>query len=144
MTERVVGYAPGVYDLFHIGHLNLLRSASDHCDHLIAGVLSDELATKNKGLAPVVPFVERREIVGSIGIVGEAVAEDLPHKLDMWERLRFDVIVKGDDWKGTDKGDKLEADFATVGVRVVYVPYTPTTSTTILRRTLRRAEDGLA
>lgn len=138
MADRRVGYAPGVYDLFHIGHLNLLRNAREACDHLIAGVVSDELAMRVKGIAPVVPESERVDIVGSIRCVDEAVLEDVPHKLAMWERLRFDVIVKGDDWKGTDRGDKLEADFAAVGVQVVYVPYTARTSSTLLREVLRR------
>ncbi|HKY15326.1 MAG TPA: adenylyltransferase/cytidyltransferase family protein, partial [Microthrixaceae bacterium] len=111
MGERRVGYAPGVYDLFHVGHLNMLRNASAACDHLIAGVVSDELAHRNKGTTPVIPLEERLEIVGAIRFVDEAVEEDVPHKLEMWERLRFDVIIKGDDWKGTDRGDKLESDF---------------------------------
>ncbi|MDE0803518.1 MAG: adenylyltransferase/cytidyltransferase family protein [Acidimicrobiales bacterium] len=143
MSERIVGYAPGVYDLFHIGHLNLLRSAKEHCTYLIAGVLSDERAFRNKGLDPVVPFDERYAIVSCIDYVDEAVVEDVPHKLDVWERHRFDVIIKGDDWKGTDRGDKLEQDFASVGVTVAYVPYTPTTSTTLLRRTLARGPQQL-
>lgn len=139
-----IGYAPGVYDLFHIGHLNMLRQASEVCDHLIAGVLTDDLTERNKGLRPAVPFEERIAIVSSIKYVDQAVAEDVPHKLEMWERLRFDVIIKGDDWKGTDRGDKLESDFAEVGVRVAYVSYTKTTSSTLLRQMLQRAIDGVA
>ena len=143
MAARRVGYAPGVYDLFHIGHLNVLRNSRQFCDHLIAGVVSDEMAQRNKGNRPVVPLEERLEIVGSIRYVDEAVVEDVPHKLEMWERLRFDVIIKGDDWKGTDKGDKLESDFAAVGVDVAYLPYTQRTSSTMLRRLLERELDGL-
>ena len=142
MGDRRVGYVPGVYDLFHIGHVNVLRNAREFCDHLIAGVVSDELAMRNKGIRPVVPLEERLEIVGSIRYVDEAVTEDVLHKLEMWERLRFDVIVKGDDWKGTDRGDKLESDFAAVGVEVAYVPYTKRTSSTMLRRLLERELDG--
>jgi glycerol-3-phosphate cytidylyltransferase len=141
MQGRKVGYAPGVYDLFHIGHLNVLRNSRQFCDHLIAGVVSDDLAQRVKGLRPVVPLEERLEIVQAIRYVDEAVVEDLPHKLEMWERLRFDVIIKGDDWKGTDKGDKLEADFAAVGVEVAYLPYTQRTSSTMLRRMLERELD---
>lgn len=144
MAGRRIAYAPGVYDLFHIGHLNVLRNAKERCDHLIAGVVTDELALRVKGLQPVVPLDERLAIVASIRYVDEAVAEDLPHKLDMWERLRFNAIIKGDDWKGTDRGDKLEADFAAVGVEVVYVPYTKQTSSSMLRRVLQREIDGLS
>jgi glycerol-3-phosphate cytidylyltransferase len=133
---RVIGYAPGAYDLFHIGHLNLLRHAAEHCDHLIAGVVSDELVTRVKGKAPIVPLTERLAIVQGIRYVDEAVEEDVPEKLEMWERLRFDVIIKGDDWRGTPKGDKLERDFAAVGVEVVYLPYTAHTSSTMLRQVL--------
>jgi glycerol-3-phosphate cytidylyltransferase len=143
MGGRRVGYAPGVYDLFHVGHLNVLRRARQFCDHLIAGVLTDELAQRAKGTWPVVPLAERLAIVGSVRFVDEAVAEDLPHKLDMWERLRFDVIIKGGDWKGTERGDRLEADLARVGAEVVYVPYTITTSSTLLRRALERSSPGV-
>lgn len=142
MTERRVGYAPGVFDLFHIGHLNLLRNAREFCDYLIAGVVSDEVAARSKGLKPIVPTEERLEIVRAIRYVDEAVVEDVTHKLEMWERLHFDVIIKGDDWKGTDKGDKLESDFAKVGVEVAYLPYTKRTSSTMLRRILERSLDG--
>jgi glycerol-3-phosphate cytidylyltransferase len=143
MDSRVVGYAPGVYDLFHIGHLNVLRNARQFCDHLIAGVLTDEMAQRGKGNVPIVPEDERLAIVGSIRFVDEAVAEDVPHKMEMWDRLKFDVVIKGDDWKGTDRGDKLESDFAAVGVRVAYLPYTKHTSSTMLRQVLRRELDGL-
>jgi len=142
MADRRVGYAPGVFDLFHIGHLNLLRNAADACDHLVAGVVTDEQAMRAKGIRPVVPLDERLAIVESIRFVDEAVPEDTPHKMDMWERLHFDTIIKGDDWKGTDRGDKLESDFAAVGVDVVYVPYTVQTSSTMLRRVMQRGLDA--
>jgi glycerol-3-phosphate cytidylyltransferase len=135
-TKPRVGYAPGVYDLFHVGHLRLLARAREHCDHLIAGVVSDELAAGVKGRAPVVPLAERLEIVRHIRFVDEAVPEVLPEKLDTWRQVGFDVIFKGDDWRGTPKGDKLERDFASVGVEVFYLPYTVHTSSTLLRRAL--------
>jgi glycerol-3-phosphate cytidylyltransferase len=144
MGGRRVGYAPGVYDLFHVGHLNMLRNARRFCDHLIAGVLTDEKAAGAKGAVPVVPLEERLDIVGSIRFVDQAVAEDVPTKLEMWERLRFDVIVKGDDWRGTPRGDRLEADFGRVGVEVAYVPYTVRTSSTMLRQVLLREIDDIA
>ena len=130
------GYVPGVYDMFHIGHLNILRNARLHCDHLIAGVVSDEMAELAKGRRPVVPMVERLEIVGSIRYVDEVAAELVPDKLEMWERLRFDVLIKGDDWRGTARGTAREAKMASVGVEVAYLPYTAHTSSTLLRRVL--------
>jgi glycerol-3-phosphate cytidylyltransferase len=135
-----IGYAPGAYDLFHIGHLNILRHARSHCDYLIAGVVSDEMLELTKGMQPVIPLAERLEIVSHISFVDRAVAEVVPDKLDTWKDLRFDVIFKGDDWRGTPKGERLESDFATVGVEVVYFPYTVHTSSTKLREALDKLE----
>lgn len=134
--QRRVGYAPGVYDMFHIGHLNVLRRAKEHCDYLIAGVVSDEMCALAKGQPPVVPEQERLEIVQHISYVDEAVLEVVPSKLDTWRQVGFDMIFKGDDWRGTAKGHQLERDFAAVGVEVVYFPYTVHTSSTLLRRAL--------
>lgn len=134
--SRVVGYAPGAYDLFHIGHLNILKHAKSQCDYLVAGVVSDEMCLLTKGKAPVVPLDERLAIVGAISYVDEAVAEVVRDKTETWKSVQFDVIFKGDDWRGTPKGDKLEADFAKLGVEVVYFPYTMHTSSTMLRRHL--------
>ncbi len=136
MSRHTVGYAPGVYDLFHVGHLNILRHARSRCDYLVAGVVSDEMASFAKGRAPVIPLVERLEIVRSIRYVDAAFVETVPEKLDTWQQVRFDVLFKGDDWRGTAKGEKLERDFATVGVEVVYFPYTVHTSSTQLRAAL--------
>jgi glycerol-3-phosphate cytidylyltransferase len=136
MTQQRIGYAPGVYDMFHVGHLNILRNARLACDYLIAGVVSDEMSERAKGKAPVIPLAERLEIVRHVKFVDEAVEEDVPTKLEMWERLHFDVIIKGDDWRGTSKGDRLERDFAAVGVEVFYLPYTVHTSSTMLRQAL--------
>jgi glycerol-3-phosphate cytidylyltransferase len=134
--SRVVGYAPGAYDLFHIGHLNILKHAKSQCDYLIAGVVSDEMCLLTKGKLPVVPLDERLAIVGAISYVDEAIAEVVRDKTETWKSVHFDVIFKGDDWRGTPKGDKLEADFAKLGVEVVYFPYTMHTSSTMLRRHL--------
>jgi len=131
-----IGYAPGVYDLFHVGHLNILRHAKGQCDYLIAGVVSDEMSELTKGRRPVIPLAERLEIVSHISFVDRAVAEVVPDKLDTWESVRFNVLFKGDDWRGTAKGLKLETDFAAVGVEVVYFPYTMHTSSSLLRRVL--------
>lgn len=135
MIQRV-GYAAGAYDLFHIGHLNILKHAKSQCDWLIAGVVSDELCEATKGQRPVVPLDERLAIVQSVKYVDAAVAEVLPDKLATWEQLKFDIFFKGDDWRGTARGRDLERRFARVGVEVVYFPYTAHTSSTQLRLAL--------
>lgn len=137
-----IGYAAGAFDLFHVGHLNILKHAKSECDFLIAGVVSDELLLKRKGVAPVIPLTERMEIVGNIRYVDRVVPESLPTKMDMWRELRFNVFFKGDDWRGTPEGNRLEHQFAEVGVEVVYFPYTVTTSSTSLRRALDLLEAG--
>ena len=131
-----VGYAAGAFDLFHVGHLNLLRQARASCDWLIAGVVSDEMLLQTKGALPVVPLAERLEIVSHIDFVDRAHAETVPDKLDTWREVRFDVFFKGDDWRGTERGMRLEREFAEVGVSVEYFPYTVHTSSTTLRRAL--------
>lgn len=137
----VVGYVPGVFDMFHVGHLNILRLARAHCDHLIAGVVSDEKAWAAKGRYPVVPLVERMEVVKHCRLVDEVVAEVVPSKVDVWHNLGFHIIFKGDDWQGTPKGERLEAEFGELGVRVVYFPYTVHTSSTLLRRALEAGSE---
>ena len=136
----VIGYAPGAYDLFHIGHLNILKHAAAHCDRLIAGVVADEVLLQTKGRLPVVPLAERMEIVRSIRCVDDVHAEVVPDKLDTWREVGFDVLFKGDDWRGTPKGIALERDFAAVGVEIRYFPYTMHTSSTALRRALAALE----
>ena len=135
MSKRV-GYAGGAFDLFHVGHLNILKHARSQCDYLIAGVVSDELLELTKGRPPIVPLAERLEIVRHISFVDEAVAETRLDKLDTWRAVGFDIYFKGDDWKGTERGLRLEREFAAVGVELVYFPYTMSTSSTSLRRAL--------
>ncbi|THG30790.1 adenylyltransferase/cytidyltransferase family protein [Naasia lichenicola] len=143
-----IGYAAGAFDLFHVGHLNILKHAKSACDYLVAGVVSDEMLLETKGIVPVIPLSERLEIVSHISYVDEARAEVVPNKLDTWRDVGFDIFFKGDDWRGTDKGLKLEREFAEVGVEVVYFPYTMSTSSTQLRRALaaitENADRGLA
>lgn len=135
-----VGYAPGVFDMFHVGHLNILRRAGLLCDYLIAGVLTDTRALDRKGRWPTVPEQERLEIVASMRFVDEAILETQADRLAVWEAVRFDAIYKGDDWKGTEKGRQLEQQLEPVGVKVIYLPYTQHTSTTLLRAAVNRAE----
>ena len=132
----VIGYAPGVYDMFHIGHLNILRRAGEHCDFLIAGVVEDDVVTRIKGRPPVVPHHERMEVVQAIGLVDQVVSDWSSDKFEMWKQLHYDVLFKGDDWKGTEKGIRLEKLLGEVGASVHYFPYTASTSSTDLRRLL--------
>ena len=135
-----IGYTTGVYDLFHIGHLNLLRRAKAMCDYLIVGVTVDELV-EYKHKRSVIPFEERIEIVRSIRYVDEAVPQISMDKMAAWEAYRFDVMFVGDDWKNTDKWNQLEIDMAEKGVDIVYFPYTKSTSSTLLNQTLLRLRD---
>ena len=134
--NSIVGYAPGAYDLFHVGHLNILKHARSRCDHLIAGVISDEMYRLVRGTDPFVPLAERIEIVRHVAFVDEVHEETVPDKVDTWRLLGFHRIFKGDDWRGTPRGKKLESDFARVGVEVVYFPYTVHTSSSMLREAL--------
>jgi glycerol-3-phosphate cytidylyltransferase len=138
-----IGYAPGCFDLFHIGHLNLLRQAKAQCDFLIAGVVADEVLIAHKGVIPVVPLAERLEIVRNVRYVDAAFPAMTADKLEIWRTLQFDVVFKGDDWHGTKKGERLERDFKAVGVEVVYFPYTTSNSSSALRQKLR-AIDAVA
>lgn len=135
MTDRI-GYAAGAFDLFHVGHLNLLRHARERCDTLVAGVVSDEMLRQVKGVEPVVPTDERVQIVAAIRWVDRVHVETVPDKLDVWREVRFTHFFKGDDWRGTEKGKRLERELGAVGVEVVYFPYTMHTSSTALRRAL--------
>jgi glycerol-3-phosphate cytidylyltransferase len=135
-----IGYAPGAFDLFHIGHLNLLRRAKEQCDFLIAGVVADEVLIQHKEVTLVIPLSERLEIVRNVRFVDMAHAAMTNDKTEIWKELRFNVLFKGNDWQGTEKGNWLERDFAALGVDVVYFPYTQATSSSALRRTLRNID----
>ncbi|MGV3524467.1 MAG: adenylyltransferase/cytidyltransferase family protein [Candidatus Sericytochromatia bacterium] len=139
----IVGYTSGVFDLFHIGHLNMLRNASSLCDKLIVGVSSDDLvAYKNKHA--VIPFQERLEIVRSIKYVSAVVPQYDLDKFTMWQKLKFDVMFVGDDWFGTPSWQELDAQFQAVGVKIIYYPYTLGTSSTLLNEVLEKLRDEKA
>lgn len=128
-----VGYTTGVFDLFHIGHLNILRQAKENCDYLIVGVTTDEEALRVKKKSPIICFDERKEIVKSIIYVDKVVPEHNTDKLVAWEEYRFDIIFKGSDWKGSPTWIRYEKEFLKLGVEICYFPYTDGTSSTILR-----------
>jgi glycerol-3-phosphate cytidylyltransferase len=134
--KTITGYTSGVYDLFHVGHLNLIKNAKGLCDKLIVGVTSDELVSyKNK--KSVIGHAERMEIVRSIKYVDAVVPQNDMDKFKMWERLKFDVMFVGDDWFESDKWKDLDEIFKSVGVKIIYFPYTKGTSSTLINNTLK-------
>lgn len=132
-----VGYTTGVFDMFHIGHLNLLKRAKEQCDFLIVGVTTDQLVAY-KGAEAIISQTERLQIVDAIKYVDKTVSQESMNKMEAWKRHQFDVMFVGSDWKGTEKWNKYESEFAEVGVDIVYFPYTKTTSSTKLRDTLAK------
>lgn len=135
--DKIIGYTTGVFDLFHIGHLNILRNAKENCDYLIVGVTVDELVAY-KGKQSVIPFEERAQIVEAIKYVDKVVPQENMDKMAAWKEHKFDKMFVGSDWKGTDIWDKFEEDFAKIGVQIQYFPYTKSTSSTDLKRVLNQ------
>lgn len=130
------GYTTGVFDLFHIGHLNILRRAKEQCEYLIVGVSTDELVRTYKNKTPIIPLEERKAIVEAIKYVDEVVVQESMDKLEAWERLGFDALFHGDDWKNSKMYDKVEADLKACGVDMVFLPHTDgISSTEIAERT---------
>jgi glycerol-3-phosphate cytidylyltransferase len=127
---------PSVFDLFHIGHLNILKKAKEQCDYLIVGVSTDEVVQGYKKKTPVIPFEERIAIVEAVKYVDEVVPQKSMDKFEAWEKLKFDAIFHGDDWKGSKMYEEIEKKFSAVGVEMVYFPYTKGTSSTILGEVL--------
>ncbi|ODN42976.1 adenylyltransferase/cytidyltransferase family protein [Piscirickettsia litoralis] len=131
----VVGYTTGVFDLFHIGHLNLLRNAKALCDKLVVGVTTDELVSyKNK--KSVIPFTERMEIVRSIEYVDAVIPQEDMDKFGVWEKIKFDIMFVGDDWYASEKWQDFEEQFKQRDVKIVFFPYTKGTSSTLINETL--------
>jgi len=131
----VVGYTTGVFDLFHIGHVNMLRNAKSLCDRLIVGVTCDELVCyKNK--KSVICFEERIEIVRACRYVDLAVPQLSMDKIDAHSRYKFDIMFVGDDWYKSEKWQVIEEQFMGNGVNIVYFPYTRSTSSTLINKTL--------
>lgn len=137
MKRYSIGYTTGVFDLFHIGHLNILRRAKEQCDYLIVGVSTDELVLSYKHKLPVVPFHDRIKIVAAIKYVDQVVPQTTMDKLDAWHEYHFDAIFHGDDWKGSSLYDDIEKKMHEVGCDMVYLPHTEGTSSTLLAQSLQ-------
>lgn len=136
-TKVIIGYTTGVFDLFHVGHVNMLRNAKSMCEKLIVGVTVDELVSyKNK--KAVIPFTERIEIVRSCRYVDLAVPQMSMDKLDALERYKFDIMFVGDDWYKSEKWMEIDKEFKSREVKIIYFPYTTTTSSTLINETLKK------
>ena len=133
----IVGYTTGVFDMFHVGHLNLLARAREQCDRLIVGVSTDDVVLDYKKHAPIVPYAERVAIVKAIRYVDEVVPQTSMDKFAAWEVWHFNRLFHGNDWKGSAMYNEVEAKLKAVGVEVVYFPYTQGTSSTLLAERLR-------
>lgn len=134
LKQYKIGYTAGVFDLFHVGHLNILKSAKEQCEYLIVGVSTDELVMEYKNKLPVIPHHERMEIVEGIKYVDMVVPQVNRDKFSAWETLQFDVMFVGDDWKGSPLFSEVEKKFNLVGVEIVYFPYTQGVSSTIVKQ----------
>jgi len=135
------GYTTGVFDLFHHGHVNLLRNARSLCDKLIVGVTVDELVSY-KAKRAVIPFENRMDVVRACRYVDLVVAQDSMDKLLAFEKFKFDLVFVGDDWQGTERWTVIDQKFANIGVRVIYLPYTESVSSTLVNETLEKLRRG--
>ena len=141
MKKYKIGYTSGVYDMFHIGHLNVIKNAKQMCDYLIVAVSTDEVVVENKKKIPVIPFAERFEIVSSIKYVDKVVPQEsysIEGKIKAAMDNHIDVMFVGSDWKGTDKWKNIEKQLNEHGIDVVYLPHTDGISSSQLRKKINR------
>ena len=136
----VIGYTTGVYDMFHIGHLNILKRAKEQCDYLIVGVTTDELCFSRKNKYPIINQDDRFEIVASIKYVDKAVFQEDMDKCKAVKEYNVNKVFVGNDWKGTSSWKEYEKEFAQLGCEVVYLDHTDGISSTILRNKLNEQD----
>ena len=134
---KTIGYISGTFDLFHIGHVNILKKSKSLCDYLIVGVTSDKLVSY-KSKKAVIPFKERVEIISSCKYVDMAIPQNAIDKFKAWQKLNFDIMFVGDDWHSSAKWEKYEEQLNNVGVKIIYFPYTKSTSSTLINSTLKK------
>ncbi len=138
MSKYKLGYTTGVYDMFHIGHLNILRRAKEQCEFLVVGVTTDSLCYQRKNKYPIINEAERLEIVKAIRYVDKAIYQNSMDKINAVKEIGADVVFVGSDWKGTDAWKKYEKEFASVGCDVVYLDHTDGISSSLLREKLKK------
>ena len=132
--QKVIGYTAGAFDLFHIGHLNLLKRAKENCDYLIVGVTTDELIETTKGKRPFVPLSERIDIVKNCKYVDQVVVQDDLDKFEAWKNYRYNILFSGNDWANSPRWLEYEKKLNEVGVRLQYFEYTKTTSSSKIQK----------
>ncbi len=132
----IIGFTQGTFDMFHIGHLNLIRNAKAQCDYLIVGVNSDELVKEYKHKATIVPLKERMDIIAALRYVDQVVACSTLDKTENQKNYHFSKLFIGDDWKGNERWIKTERDMRELGAEVIYLPHTNGTTSTMLREKL--------
>ena len=137
MKKKIIGYTSGVYDLFHIGHLNLLKRAKEQCDYLIVSVSTDELAQEYKKRKPIICQEDRMAIVEAIKYVDKVVPQINRDKIEAYHKFKFDKIFVGSDWKGSELWNNLEKELKQFNSKVVYFEYTKGTSTTEVKRIIK-------
>lgn len=134
----VIGYTTGVFDMFHIGHLNILRRAKERCDFLIVGVSTDELVQHDKNKTPIIPFEERSQIIEAVKYVDKVVPQIDKNKFAAWKKYKFNKMFVGSDWQGTDAWNRFEEQFKPLGVEIVYLSHTDGISSSMLREILNK------
>lgn len=139
MKKYKIGYTTGVFDMFHIGHLNILKRAKEQCDYLIVGVSTDENVMNYKHKRPVIPYEQRKAIVEAIRYVDNVVPQENMDKYEAWQRLHYNALFHGSDWKGSQMYDELERQLAAVGCDIVFLPHTDGISSTILKPEINNA-----
>lgn len=141
MKKYKVGYTTGVYDLFHIGHLNILQKAKEQCEYLIVGVSTDEVVKTYKHKTPIIPFEERFAIVEAIRYVDQVVPQTSMDKFEAWKKYKYDAIFHGDDWKGSTMYNEIEEKLKSVGCDMVFLPHTDGTSSTMITEVLHKLRE---
>lgn len=136
MKKYKIGYTTGTFDLFHVGHLNIIREAKKQCDKLIVGVHSDEWVYHLKKKFPVINFEDRKTILEAIKYVDLVIKNETLDKISVWKEYGFDVVFSGDDYKGSELWKGFEEEYRKVGVDVVYIPYTKSISSSKIKEKL--------
>lgn len=138
MKKYKIGYTTGVFDMFHIGHLNILRRAKEQCDYLIVGISTDDVVQEYKNKSPIIPYLERSQIVEAIKYVDEVVPQTSMDKMEAYKKYKFDALFHGNDWQGSEMYNKITADFGALGVDVVFLPHTEGISSTLIRKKMEQ------